>query len=273
MSLGMSLGTVQIGQLRVSRLVIGGNPFSGISHQSPRRDREMRDYYTVARIKETMQAAERLGINTFLGRADRHIMRTLVEYWNEGGAIQWLAQTTPELSSIARSIDGAIDGGARAVYLHGGQMDNLLARNQLDEVAPAIARIRAAGLSAGIAGHQPAVFHWAEQNLDVDFYMCSYYNPSSRASNAEHVGTSRERFADDDRERMVETIQSLSKPVIHYKIFAAGRNEPRDAFTHVARHLRPTDAVCIGVFPKDNPKMIEQDIALFEQALVQVERG
>jgi len=269
----MSLGTVQIGQLRVSRLLIGGNPFSGISHQSPQRDREMSDYYTVARIKETLEQAERLGINTFLGRADRHIMRTLQEYWNEGGAVQWLAQSTPELSSIARSIDGAIAGGASAVYLHGGQMDNLLAQNHLDEVAPAIARIRAAGLPAGIAGHQPAVFHWAEQNLDVDFYMCSYYNPSNRASNAEHVGTSHERFAPDDRESMVETIKGLRKPVIHYKIFAAGRNEPQDAFTYVARRLRPTDAVCIGVFPKDSPKMIEQDIAWFEQALAQVDRG
>ena len=263
----MSVGTVRIGSLSVSRLVVGGNPFSGFSHQTPHKDREMRHYYTAARIKETLRQAEGLGINAFLGRADAHIVRVLIEYWDEGGAIQWFAQTCPEYATVGRSIASAMMGGARACYLHGGQMDFLLAQGRPDEVPEAIAQIRDAGLAAGIAGHMPRVFEWAEEHLDVDFYMCAYYNPSRRDERAEHVSGAEECFADQDREAMVRTIERLSKPVIHYKVLAAGRNDPQEAFAFVAKHLRPQDAVCVGVYTRDHPTMLEEDLRLLEQSM------
>jgi hypothetical protein len=263
----MALASVRLGSLSVSRMILGGNPFAGFSHQNPERDHAMRSYYTTERIKQTLRQAEELGINTFLGRTDRHITRTLLEYRDEGGTIQWIAQTAPELVSILRSIHEATYGGAQAIFIHGGQMDHLIAHNQLDQVAPAIAAIRDAGLPVGLAGHTPAVFAWAEQNVDVDFYMCSYYNPSDRSRTAEHAVGTHEQFLSENRDAMVATITALSKPVIHYKIFAAGRNDPKAAFGYLAQHLRPGDATCIGVFTKDNPNMIRDDIALFEQAL------
>ena len=33
------------------------------------------------------------GITTFFGRGDNHVIRVLREYWNEGGKLQWVAQT------------------------------------------------------------------------------------------------------------------------------------------------------------------------------------
>ncbi|MDH7571521.1 MAG: hypothetical protein QHJ73_18245, partial [Armatimonadota bacterium] len=87
---------VAIGEAVVSGLCIGGNPFSGFSHQSPQRDREMLDYYTPQRIKETLRQAEAAGINTFFGRTDAHILGIITDYWNEGGKIQWFAQVCTE---------------------------------------------------------------------------------------------------------------------------------------------------------------------------------
>jgi hypothetical protein len=261
------MGVVQFGHLTVSRIVIGGNPFSGFSHQSPQKDEEMREYYTTERIKETLRLAEAGGITTFLGRADRHIQRVLLEYWKEGGTIQWLAQTCPEYASPSRSISEAIRGGASAVYLHGGTMDYLYAQDQLDQVPEAIAQIHDAGLPAGLAAHQVKILEWAEENVDVDFYMTSYYNPSNRDRNAEHVSGAKEHFLTEDRDAMVRAIQHLSKPAIHYKIFAAGRTDPRQAFSFVAKHLRPQDAVCLGIYTKDNPDMIQEDLRLFEESL------
>ena len=89
----MKLPTIAIGLHRVSRLIIGGNPYSGISHHSPAKSKEMEDYYTAGRIMADLREAERCGINTVLARADRHIMRVLNEYRNSGGRIQWIAQT------------------------------------------------------------------------------------------------------------------------------------------------------------------------------------
>ena len=118
--------------------MIGGNPFSGFSHQGADRDSEMARYYTVNCIKKTLKQAEELGINTFLGRADRHIIRMLIEYHSEGGTIQWFAQTCPEISSISRSVEEAVNGGAKACYIHGGMMDFLLANNQLEKINAAV---------------------------------------------------------------------------------------------------------------------------------------
>ncbi len=263
----MSLSTTKIGKISVSKLIIGGNPFSGFSHQGTERDDEMKHYYTAKRIKEALEQAEELGINTHIGRADHHIIRILLEYWDEGGAIQWIAQTCPELGSISRGVENAINGGAKACFIHGGVIDFLFANDRLSEVSEAIKKIKDAGLSAGIAGHNPKVFEWAEKNLDVDFYMCSYYNSSSRDKQAEYVTGRREWFKPEDRDIMCSLIQRLSKPVIHYKIMAAGRNDPKEAISFVAGHLRPQDAVCIGVHTKDNPRMLEEDLRLLEQNL------
>jgi len=261
----MTLATVQLGSLAVSRVILGGNPFSGFSHQDPVRDREMLQYFTTAHIKEMLRQAEALGVNTLIARADRHIMRTLQEYWGEGGTIRWIAQTAPEFASLSANIGQAIAVGARAVYIHGGQMDYLFANQRLEEIPAAIDQIHAAGLPAGVAAHDPQVHRWAARNLPIDFHMCSYYNPSHRDSHAEHRPGEAETFDHADRAAMTAILPELSKPVIHYKIFAAGRNDPREAFAVLAGHLRPQDAVCLGIFPKHNPNMLAEDLRLFSE--------
>ncbi|UCH35403.1 MAG: hypothetical protein JSV65_03370 [Armatimonadota bacterium] len=233
----------------------------------------MTRYFTCERIKATCREAERLGITTHIGRADHHIMRVLLEYWNEGGTIQWIAQTCPELGTIERGVNNAIRGGAKACFVHGGVMDNLLARGQLDEARDAIKMIHDAGMPAGVAGHTPGVFTWAEEHADPDFYMCCYYNPSNRARHAEHRPGEDERFSPRDRDAMTDLIQQLSRPVIHYKIMACGRNDPAEAFAYAARKMRPQDAVCVGIYAEDDPDQLANDVALFEQAVARVSGG
>ena len=263
----MTLSPVQLGSLTASRFIIGGNPFSGFSHQGTERDREMRRYYTAERIKATWKEAESLGITTCIGRVDAHVMRLLAEYWDGGGAIQWIAQTAPELQSADMAIDRAAGNGASACFIHGGQTDYAMANDKMDELPTALERIRQAGMAAGIAGHNPDVFRWAEDHLDLDFYMCSYYNPSSRAHRAEHVAGTPEWFDDGDRDTMVELIRGLSRPAIHYKVLAAGRKEPADGLAFAAGHMRPGDAVCVGAYTGDKAGMLAEDLVILEQSL------
>ncbi len=261
----MSLGTTQLGHLTVSRFIIGGNPFSGFSHQNRERDAEMRAFYTPECIVATMMQAEALGVSAAISRTDAHVLQIWRDFRAAGGTLQWIAQTASELPDFAMAIDAAIQGGASACYLHGGQMEHYLAAGREQEISHAIELIKAAGMAAGVAGHVPAIFHWAEAHLQVDFYMCSYYHPTERAQNANHVSGMDEIFDDADRERMVATIRDLSRPVIHYKILAAGRKTPREGFTFAAQHLRPQDAVCVGIFPKDHPTMLADNLALLEE--------
>lgn len=258
---------IQIGGVKVSRFILGSNPFSGFSHQGAETDLAMVRYYTAARIKETIKAAEALGINTMIGRTDLHIIRLLLEYWDEGGRIQWFAQTCPGVGPHEMCIERAAVNGALACHIHGGVMDHLLAQGRLDEIRHVVREIRRRDMLAGIAGHRPQVFEWAEKNLDLDYYMCSYYDPIPRDKRAEHVSGMEEQYLPEDRRAMTGLIQGLSRPVIHYKILAAGRNEPEEAFAYTARSMRDTDAVCVGIYTQENPHMLEQDVELLAQSI------
>jgi len=257
---------IRIGDIETSRFLVGSNPFSGFSHQGPERDQEMRRYFTAERIKEMLREAESLGVTGMVARTDHHVMRLLLEYWDQGGTLTWFAQTCPEVGNHEMCVTRAADGGAEACHVHGGVMDFLYAQGKLDEIPPVIRMIRERGMQAGIAAHNPKVIQWAEENLDVDYYMCSYYNAAHRDERAEHVSGMKEWFLEEDRRIMTGLIGGLSRPVIHYKVMAAGRNEPKEAFDYVAKSMRATDAVCVGIYPGDKPDMLSEDIRLFDEA-------
>jgi len=257
----------KIGHLKVSRFILGSNPFSGFSHQGEARDREMMRFYTTAKIKETLRQAEGLGINSVIGRADKHMIRVLMEYWNEGGKIQWLAQTCPGVGPTDMVLWEAIEGGCKACHVHGGTMDYLVAQGKTDEAKRAVDSLRERGLPAGVAGHQARVFQWAEKNLPVDYYMCSYYNPSNREKRPEHIHGAEETYLEEDRAEMIAMISGLSKPAIHYKVLAAGRNNPDEAFKVCCGAMRPQDMVCVGVSHGDNPGQLEENVRLFQKHL------
>ena len=260
--------TVRFGKAQVSRFIVGGNPFSGFSHQTPDTDNKMRHYYSAAHIKEVLRQAESVGVTAVISRADYHVCRVLMEYWDEGGKLQWFAQTCPEIASPEVCTDRAAAFGATGVHIHGGVMDMLLAQGRMKEAVNAAKKIRDMGLAVGIAGHNPDVFRWAEDaKLDVDYYMCCYYNSAHRDKRAEHVSGMSEWFLEEDRQTMTQLIRQLSRPVVHYKILAAGRNDPAEAFRYAARCMRDTDAVCVGVYPEVKRDMVAEDVKLFEQAL------
>jgi hypothetical protein len=254
---------VELAGLKVSRFILGSNPFSGFSHQGEKRDREMVRYYTAENIKKTLRQAESLGINSMIGRADRHVVRILREYWDEGGKIQWLAQTCPGVGPTDKVLWEAIEGGCSGCHVHGGTMDYLVSQGKTGEAVKAVEIMREQKIVAGLAGHQVKVFQWAEKNISVDYYMCSYYNPSNRELRPEHIHGAEETYLEEDRSAMLKMISSLSKPVIHYKVLAAGRNNPDDAFRVVAGAMRPSDMVCVGVSLGDDPAQLEKDVSLF----------
>ena len=263
------IAQVRFRALAVSRFIVGGNPFAGFSHHDGAMDQEMKDYYTNAQIHATYRRAEQLGVTACIARTDEHMIGVLREYWEAGGTIQWIGQTAPERGPAPVGAQAAIENGASAIFVHGGETDHLEIHGRLAELKVAIDLIHAAGLPAGIAGHRPPIFEYAEEHLDCDFYMCSYYDPVPRDETPQHI-TQEERFLSAHRDRMTAFIPTLTKPVIHYKILAAGRNDPREGFARAAQTMRPTDAVCVGVFTKHRPEEIAQDIGHLKEALAAV---
>jgi hypothetical protein len=260
-----------IGKVLVSRLCIGGNPFSGFSHQNPERDRTMLDYFTPERIKADLRAAETAGINTFFGRTDDHILGILQDYWEEGGRIQWFAQVCVDRGqpeSWRKWFQASVQLGASGAYIHGGVVDHWFASGLFDNFHEALGRMRQAGVAAGFAGHNPEAHDWIRQNLEVDFQMCCHYNPTDRSRTPHHIGEG-ERWEEEDRQRMLQTIRQIGVSVVHYKVFAGGNRPIVPAFELLGREMRPNDVACVGMFTKDDPDMIARNVALFERRVEQ----
>ena len=175
----MKLPTISIASHRVTRLIIGGNPYSGISHRSAAASKAMVDYYTARQIMADLQQAEQNGINTVLARADRHIMRVLNEYWNAGGSIQWIAQTPKdtEYADLNEYLQIIAPYKPIAIYHHGGTTDKLYAEGRLDSLRDSLKYIRDLGCAVGLGTHDPQVLkHCYSEGYDVDFYVCALYN-------------------------------------------------------------------------------------------------
>lgn len=261
----MALGKIRIGSMEVSRLAIGGNPFSGFSHQGDARDLSMRQYYTTARIKAALRKAEDAGINTFFGRIDNHVVRLLQEYWDEGGKIQWMAQTASEQADYIRNIKQAAAVGAKGIYVHGGVTDVWYYNKDLSHFQKALDEVRSHGLPGGFAGHRCELHDWINQNINTDFHMCCYYDPSPRTSRPDHVVMDQENWSPKDRDDMTRTIQTLKAPAIHYKVLAGGHNPVVPALEYAASKFRPQDVMLIGFHLGDDEDIIAKTVDLFEK--------
>src|SRR6266705_601647 len=112
--------STQLGSLRISRLLVGGNPLSGFSHSSAARSQAMIDYFSVDNTKRLWSVCEQHGITACIARADNFVMRALHEHWRDGGRIRWIAQTAPEHSDPIKNITQAKRWGASAIFIHGG---------------------------------------------------------------------------------------------------------------------------------------------------------
>jgi len=246
----MTLPTTNIKGLKVSRLVVGGNPISGFSHSSPERTKAMLDYFTVENCKRLLRRCEDAGINTAFLRADNHVMRLLHEYWNDGGRMKWFAQTVPGEDPFM-NIDRAKRFGASGVYLHGGTIDGQFEKGEHEDVRKQLEHAKSLGIPAGCASHVPEnILEVERRGWEPDFYMvCLYNTPGYKGK----LGVEQdEKFNHADRAKALDVIASVKRPCFAYKILAAGRYEPRKAFREVFSRIKPIDGVNVGMFPPDS---------------------
>jgi hypothetical protein len=269
-----TLPTVRFGGADVSRLIVGGNPFSGNSHTSGALSEEMADYFTADRIKQTLFECERCGITAMQLRADRHIMRVLREYRNEGGSMHWIAQIASELADIKGNVRQIAAAGGIATYHHGSRSDSLWHAGRIDEAQDILKAIRDTGMAVGMGSHMPEVIEYVEEHAwDIDFYLCSVYNLSKQHHESAIVSgrASEERFDDEDRERMLSVVRAVSKPCLVIKILGAGRkcatpDDTREAFRFAFDRIKPCDAVVVGVYPKQR-NHVEENAAIVRDLL------
>jgi len=246
----------------VTRLISGGNPLCGNSHWSDEMDAAMREYFTPERVVAYLHALEAAGINTLQARGDYHrILHWIELFRREGGRLHWIAQPASEMSDVFENIRVLAAAGAAGVYYHGTRTDRFWLEGRIDQVGDYLKCIRDTGVQVGLGTHIPEVIEYAEEKgWDIDFYMACFYNinrkPRESALVSGGAPASREEFLASDPPRMCQVIRQTEKTCLAFKILAASRlcstqEEVAAAFRFAFSHIKPTDAVVVGMFPRD----------------------
>lgn len=241
------LQTAQLGNLTISRLILGGNLISGYSHArdliyvSPL----VRRYNTDEKILETMKIAEENGVNAVIADPRETPIRVFNRYWKErGGKIQWISECYPQPSDVETSIRTAIDGGASAVYVQGAAGDRLVADGDVEVLGKAVDFIHSQGLTAGIGAHRLDVIVASEKaGFQADFYMKTLND--ARYWSALHP-TQNDNIWALDPEETIEFMKGVKKPWIAFKVLGAGAIHPSRALRYVFQ--RGADFAVVGMF-------------------------
>jgi len=244
----------KIGNVDISRLVVGGNLISGFAHArdliyvSP----FLKQYFSDEKIMETLRLCEACGINTAILRTDNDTVRVLGKYWKRGGKIQWLAQTYPKPEDLTGNVKFALDNGAVGAFIQGNIADTFIKEKQLHYVKEVIAYIKSRGVIAGIAGHQLEVPMAVERaGIDVDFYMktlhCRDYWSFQLEDEPVAVNENKlDNYWCTNPEETVEYMKTVKKPWIAYKVLAAGALDPKIGFKYTFEN--GADFACVGMF-------------------------
>jgi len=257
------LPTVDFCGLTVTRLIIGANPFGGFSHQTKERDQEMVKYYTPERIKETWARAEAAGINTMITNNETpHVINTTQDYLSHGGPLQWICQTANRSNTnMSDAVDKAVAIGAKALYFHGGLVDNLYKARDEKTVRAWVEHARKYRVPVGVAGHAPETHYWVDGMKLVDFHVVCFFNCGSLHSGKGHKFKLADCFA------AAECVRKIQKPCIGYKIMAAGRIDPAMAFEFAFDRIKPGDVVNVGMHRGDKDNMVEENVGIVKKLL------
>ncbi|MBE6559792.1 MAG: hypothetical protein E7662_01600 [Ruminococcaceae bacterium] len=253
----------------VTKLAIGDNPFNGHSYiEDVTPGREMVQFYTAEKIKETLFELESCGYNTMTPLADPYIIRLLQEYEREGGKMQYIFQPFMAMNQDV-SIRAMMTLNTIGIYHQGTTTDNLYERGQCDQIHAMLKKYHTMGIPVGLGTHRPDVIEKSErEGWEVDFYMACMQN-ARRNREGEPSGfiTGKTKsnlvFYPEDRPVMLDCLKKVTKPIIAFKIFAGGqmflkatpeqkKQLIKGAYNEVFTALKPDDFATVGVFQRDS---------------------
>ena len=240
------LPQITLGNLKVSRLLLGSNPFFGFAHGNPQATGEaMKAWYTNEQIMTVLDAAAAQGITAVWTPCYDNWVRLWNRYQERGGKLKiWIGQPDPGPEKMKEHIRIAAQNGAKAICIQGMQVDTQVQAGKFDVLREWLELIKSFGLPAGMATHGARTHLLAEEKgLPTDFYHQTLYRPDN--------------YVRAGLEESLATIEKLAKPVVGYKALGAGRVLPKDTLPYIFKRLKPKDGLCIGAFPKKKDELAE----------------
>ena len=272
-----SMETGKIGDLELSRMILGGNLIGGWAHA---RDliyvsKLFKAYNTREKIMETLQLAEANGINSVL------VTATEMDYINDynreyGGKMKTMCQITSRKEDPFEEVDMAFEYGADTMYIQGAFADRFVSAGKMDDLVSLLERIQMTGCPGGVGAHALTVIQECERlGVETDYYVKTlhpdtYWSAHSRENRFEFEVDAK-RFDDHDRfhdnifdlrpEETIAFMNSVEKPWVAFKVMAAGAVPPREAFQFA--YDNGADFIAAGMFDFQ----VEEDVRYANAAL------
>jgi hypothetical protein len=270
--------TGRIKDLRVSRLLLGGNLLTHFTHS---RDLKYvynltAHYNTEDKICETMALAEAHGINTLVIHTAPGVVSLLKRYrYKQGGKIQWIicptAQVDTDPEGYATQVKELVDEGVDAIYLWGVSADRFVSEGKVDMIAKAVEIAKDSGVPSGVGAHDLRVLMECERNkIDADFYIKTFhhhnYPTGPKTDELTRATAEVPGYWCNNPAKVIEFMKEVAKPWIAFKVMAAGAIPPNDAFKYVFEN--GADFVLAGMFDFE----IAEDVLIANAALKNLKR-
>jgi len=261
------LPTVPFGRGRISRLIVGSNPFYGYSHHNRILDGHMREWMTADRRMEILHRSERHGIGTWQVHYNDEPRQDYLRYRSEGGKMSLVLLADFELMKNPKMMPEVVKAThPLGVAHHGNRTDVRVREGQKGLIRDFLKTVRDSGVMAGLSTHNPAVIDIAEsEGWEVDFYQACLYRVTITAEEIRREfgeAPLGEPYFEKDPERMCKMVKATQKPCLVFKVMGAGRisdNARRieEAVRFVYANIKPPDALIVGMYGKFKDEVAE----------------
>jgi hypothetical protein len=269
----------QIGKVRISRMLLGGNLIKGGMHARDLRyaGALFRAYVTEQKLMETLHLAEQHGINTVFESGAEYVDRYNREFHGHLQIIPHIEVTERQSDqALSDHIKQQVDTGAVALYVWGLSADTLVQAGAVERLGKAVEMAKAHGLPVGVGSHSLLVPMACEKHqVPCDFYVKTlhsdnYPSATPKALRKEFIWLNGgEGWYDNmwciNPEETIAFMKTVAKPWIAFKILAAGAIYPRDAFPYAFKS--GADFIAVGMFDfqiKENCELARKVLRLVQ---------
>ena len=266
----------RIGDIDVSRLLLGGNLLTHFTHS-----RDLKYVYNLAahyntdeKILETLALSEQNGIDTLVVHTVPAVINTLRKHREErGGKIKWIicptAPVEDGMEKYSAHVQKLVDIGVDAIYLWGVWGDQLAEKGRMDLLSEAVEVGKKHGIPSGVGAHDLKVIKDCEaQGVNADFYIKTFHHHKYPSGpKPEDLVKPYQEFPGYwclDPEDTIQFMETVEKPWIAFKVMAAGAIPPDEAFQYVFE--KGADHILAGMFDFE----IAEDAGIIKDALKNV---
>ena len=259
-----------IGNVSVSRMIIGTNQFLGFSHTSAARDKHLRDVMSPNRIADIIEVFLNEGIDTIMGLLQMPLVQQGIKEAQERTGRKCIVISTPTINvgddaeamaATERIFDLEASLGATVVMPHQMSTDALvdIRLRKIKNMDKYCQMIRDRGMLPGLSTHMPETIAYADASgLDVDTYI-SIYNAAGFLMHLEADWVHR-------------IIWGAKHPVITIKPMAAGRLLPLVGLGFCWATIRDIDMVTVGTATPDEAReAIDISRSILQRTATQIE--